>query len=78
MSVNSMYAVGKVKMSASKFHVGDESVQAQAKGNGEIGGYVLWQKLEPRSFWYFELIMGGSKMSAGSDGKVAWRQSASE
>ncbi|KAG1368645.1 hypothetical protein COCNU_14G011130 [Cocos nucifera] len=76
MSVNSMYAVGKVKMSASEFHVGDESVQAQAKGNGEVGGYVLWQKSP--DVWYFELIMGGSKMSAGSDGKVAWRQSASE
>ncbi|XP_008785983.1 uncharacterized protein LOC103704470 [Phoenix dactylifera] len=76
MSVSSMYAVGKVKMSASEFHVGDESVQAQAKGNGEVGGYVLWQKSP--DLWYFELIMGGSKMSAGSDGKVAWRQSASE
>ncbi|CAL9758129.1 unnamed protein product [Musa acuminata subsp. burmannicoides] len=73
-SVNSMYAVGKVKMSASEFHVGDQTVAA--KGSGEIGGYVLWQK-NP-DVWYFELIMAGCKMSAGSDGKVAWRQSASE
>lgn len=73
-SVSSMYAVGKLKMSASEFHVGNQTVAAKRKG--EIGGYVLWQK-NP-GVWYFELIMAGSKMSAGSDGKVAWRQSASE
>ncbi|XP_072952123.1 uncharacterized protein [Typha angustifolia] len=73
-SVHSMYAIGKVRMCASEFHMGDESVAA--KGSGEIGGYVLWQKSP--ELWYFELIMGGHKMSAGSDGKVAWRQSASE
>ncbi|XP_042431935.1 uncharacterized protein LOC122022427 [Zingiber officinale] len=73
-SVNSMYAVGKVRMTASEFHIGDQSVAA--KGNGEIGGYVLWQKSP--EVWYFELIMAGSKMSAGSDGQIAWRQSASE
>ncbi|CAL9767089.1 unnamed protein product [Musa acuminata subsp. burmannicoides] len=73
-SVSSMYAVGKLQMSASEFHVGNQTVAAKRKG--EIGGYVLWQK-NP-GVWYFELIMAGSKMSAGSDGKVAWRQSASE
>ncbi|KAM0951383.1 hypothetical protein DsansV1_C03g0024981 [Dioscorea sansibarensis] len=73
-SVQSMYAIGKVKMSASEFHMGDEHVSA--KGNGEVGGYVFWMK-NP-DLWYLELILGGSKMSAGSDGKVAWRQSASE
>lgn len=54
--------------------MGDEHVSA--KGNGEVGGYVFWMK-NP-DLWYLELILGGSKMSAGSDGKVAWRQSASE
>lgn len=75
-SLHSMYAIGKVKMSASEFHMGDQSVQTASNKQGEIGGFVLWQKTP--DLWYFELIMAGCKMSAGSDGKVAWRQSASE
>ncbi|KAF7030853.1 hypothetical protein CFC21_042300 [Triticum aestivum] len=73
--VQSMYAVGKVKMCASEFHLGDQTVTA-AQGRAEVGGFVLWQKCP--EVWYFELIMAGHKMSAGSDGKVAWRQSAAE
>uniref|UniRef100_A0ACD5VUM5 Uncharacterized protein n=1 Tax=Avena sativa TaxID=4498 RepID=A0ACD5VUM5_AVESA len=73
--VQSMYAVGKVRMCASEFHLGDQNVTA-AQGRAEVGGFVLWQKCP--EVWYFELIMAGHKMSAGSDGKVAWRQSAAE
>ena len=69
--VRSMYAVGKVRMCASEFHLGDQTVTA-AQGRAEVGGFVLWQKTP--EVWFFELIMGGHKMSAGSDGKVAWRQ----
>lgn len=39
---------------------------------GEIGGFVLWQK-KPE-LWCLELVVSGCKISAGSDGKVAWRQ----
>ncbi|EEE55427.1 hypothetical protein OsJ_03556 [Oryza sativa Japonica Group] len=73
--LQSMYAVGKVRMCASEFHLGDQNVTA-AQGRAEVGGFVLWQKCP--EVWYFELIMAGHKMSAGSDGKVAWRQSAAE
>eukprot|EP00267_Zea_mays_P027902 XP_008657199.1 uncharacterized protein LOC103636621 [Zea mays] len=73
--VRSMYAVGKVRMCASEFHLGDQTVTA-AQGRAEVGGFVLWQKTP--EVWFFELIMAGHKMSAGSDGKVAWRQSAAE
>ncbi|TVU35014.1 hypothetical protein EJB05_16879, partial [Eragrostis curvula] len=73
--VQSMYAVGKVRMCASEFHLGDQTVTA-AQGRAEVGGFVLWQKSP--EVWFFELIMAGHKMSAGSDGKVAWRQSAAE
>ncbi|KAF8406416.1 hypothetical protein HHK36_008503 [Tetracentron sinense] len=73
-SVNSMYAIGHVKMSASEFHQGDESVKS--RGNGEVGGFVLWQK-NP-DLWYLELVVSGCKVSAGSDGKVAWRQFSSQ
>ncbi|ONM37696.1 hypothetical protein Zm00014a_026496 [Zea mays] len=72
-----MYAVRRVRMRASEFHLGDQTVTA-AQGRGEVGGFVLWQKTPEVWFFEFELIMAGHKMSAGSDGKVAWRQSAAE
>ena len=73
----SMYAVGKVRMCASEFHLGDQTVTTvAAQGRAEVGGFVLWQKTP--EVWFFELIMAGHKMSAGSDSKVAWRQSADE
>ncbi|XXG45582.1 hypothetical protein AAC387_Pa02g0630 [Persea americana] len=73
-SVNSYYAIGKVRMSASEFQGGDESVHL--KGNGDIGGFVLWQK-NP-DLWSLELVVSGCKVSAGSNGKVAWRQMAAQ
>lgn len=73
-SVNNMYAIGKVKMSASEFHMGNENVHL--KNNTEYGGFVLWQK-NP-DLWYLELVVSGCKVSAGSDGKVAWRQFATQ
>ncbi|XP_028549104.1 uncharacterized protein LOC110098954 [Dendrobium catenatum] len=80
-SVQSMYAVGKVRMSSSEFHMGNDNSAAvppsiTRNGKGEIGGFVLWQK-NPE-LWFFELIMAGCKMSAGCNGKHAWRQSTSE
>lgn len=47
--VQSMYAVGKVRMCASEFHLGDQNVTAAGQGGrAEVGGFVLWQKT-PRS-----------------------------
>ncbi|XP_010262698.1 PREDICTED: uncharacterized protein LOC104601158 [Nelumbo nucifera] len=82
-SIDSMYAVGKVKMMALEFSTGDsnnnnrgngkKTVKVKSKGHGgEVGGFVLWQK-KPE-LWCLELLVSGCKMSAGSDGKVAWRQ----
>ncbi|KAL7147808.1 hypothetical protein ABFS83_06G133300 [Erythranthe nasuta] len=81
-SINSMYAVGKVKMAASEFLSGDDlslgnnskagKLKNMKNGRGEIGGFVLWQKRP--DFWSLELMVSGYKISAGSDGKVAWRQ----
>ncbi|KAM7272637.1 hypothetical protein ACFE04_027300 [Oxalis oulophora] len=73
-AMKSMYAVGQVKMQGSEMHKGDDSVRTQ--GNCEAGGFVLWQK-NP-DLWYLELIVAGFKVSAGSDGKVAWNQSFSQ
>lgn len=72
--VNSMCAVGQVKMAGSEMKEGDDSVHTG--GNSEVGGFVLWQK-NP-DLWYLELVVSGYKVSAGSDGKVAWNQSSSQ
>lgn len=77
-SIDSMYAMGKVRMTACEFSSGDES-NHKSKGSkgskhsgGEMGGFVLWQKRP--ELWCLELVVSGYKISAGSDGKVAWRQ----
>ncbi|CAK9138766.1 unnamed protein product [Ilex paraguariensis] len=85
-SIDSMYAMGKVKMTASEF-VADESLglgcnglsnskvmkmKSVRNGGGEVGGFLLWQKRP--DLWCLELVVSGCKISAGSDGKVAWRQ----
>ncbi|KMT18299.1 hypothetical protein BVRB_2g024610 [Beta vulgaris subsp. vulgaris] len=84
-SIDSMYAMGKVKMMASEFSAGeglsvhnpksDTNKVVKVKGmrhGGEVGGFVLWSK-KP-DLWCLELVVSGTKISAGSDGKVAWRQ----
>ncbi|KAK2398415.1 hypothetical protein QL285_048357 [Trifolium repens] len=73
-SLKSMYAVGQVRMFGSAMREGDDSVQPI--GRAEVGGFVLWQK-NP-DLWHFELVVAGFKVSAGSDGKVAWTQSSSK
>ncbi|KAL2541663.1 Protein of unknown function (DUF620) [Abeliophyllum distichum] len=78
-SIHSMYAMGKVKMAASEFVDGEDlslskgmKIKNLKHGPGEIGGFVLWQKRP--DLWSLELMVSGCKISAGSDGKVAWRQ----
>lgn len=57
-------------MRASEFHQGEQPVKQ--RNGSELGAFVLWTK-NP-DLWYLELVLFGYKMSAGSDGKVAWRQ----
>lgn len=78
-SIDSMYAMGKVRMAASEFCAGEGSLNKKVvkvknvrHGGGEMGGFVLWQKRP--ELWCLELVVSGCKISAGSDGKVAWRQ----
>ncbi|XP_041000497.1 uncharacterized protein LOC121246413 [Juglans microcarpa x Juglans regia] len=78
-SIDSMYAMGKVRMAASEFSAGEGSlnnevvkVKSVRHGGGEMGGFVLWQRRP--ELWCLELVVSGCKISAGSDGKVAWRQ----
>lgn len=77
-SVESMYAMGEVRV-GSEFSAGEECVSSKKMGKvkkvqmkGELGGFVVWQK-KPE-LWCLELVVSGYKISAGSDGKVAWRQ----
>lgn len=78
-SIESMYAMGKVKMAASDFCSGEKSLNSNKgvkvkslRSQGDMGGFVLWQK--GTELWCLELVVSGCKISAGSDGKVAWRQ----
>lgn len=84
-AVRSMYAMGKVKMSASELNSSDGANGGEGGGTGsgrkgsgkgmhgcEMGGFVLWQK--QADMWCLELVVSGCKISAGSDGRVAWRQ----
>ncbi|KAL5991626.1 hypothetical protein ACLOJK_012535 [Asimina triloba] len=84
-SIQSMYAMGKVAMAATEFCTGDSKSNNISASNKlvkvkkgrhhreeEMGGFVLWQKRP--DLWCLELVVSGCKISAGSDGKVAWRQ----
>ncbi|KAK7372446.1 hypothetical protein VNO80_05824 [Phaseolus coccineus] len=77
--VESMYAMGEVRVGTSEFSGGEECTSKKKmvkvkklKKKGEVGGFVVWQK-KPE-LWCLELVVSGYKISAGSDGKVAWRQ----
>ncbi|BAT81162.1 uncharacterized protein LOC124840506 [Vigna umbellata] len=77
--VESMYAVGEVRVGTTEFSGSEECVSKKKmvkvkkmQKKGEVGGFVVWQK-KPE-LWCLELVVSGYKISAGSDGKVAWRQ----
>ncbi|KAJ6413121.1 hypothetical protein OIU84_006014 [Salix udensis] len=70
-AVHSMCVTGEVKISASKFHEGDQTING--KSSEETGGFVLWQK-DP-DLWMLELLVSGCKVICGSNGKISWRHS---
>ena len=73
-SVNSMCAIGEVKISASEFYQSDLRVKVGT--TEEMGGFVLWQK-NP-DLWWLELVVSGCKVISGSNGKLSWRQSSNQ
>ncbi|XP_057787628.1 uncharacterized protein LOC131004888 [Salvia miltiorrhiza] len=73
-ALSSMCVVGQVKISASEFHQGDESVKT--KSNEQAGGFVLWQKNPDK--WCLEMLISGSKVISGSNGALSWRQSSNQ
>ncbi|CAN4122822.1 unnamed protein product [Withania somnifera] len=70
-SINSMYAVGQLHMAMSDIQ--QSGNQMNSKRTCEDGGFVLWQK-NP-DLWFLELVVSDCKVSAGSNGTVAWSQS---
>ncbi|XP_047974240.1 uncharacterized protein LOC125216542 [Salvia hispanica] len=71
--IKNAYTLGKVKMIASEFESATKVVKNRNAGRApESGSFVLWQ-MNP-DMWYVELAVGGSKVHAGSNGKLVWRR----
>ncbi|GLT91474.1 hypothetical protein SLE2022_093600 [Rubroshorea leprosula] len=67
-----MYAAGVVKMICCETEISSgKNVKTIGTRSGESGCFVLWQMLP--SMWSLELVVGGNKVLAGSDGKTVWR-----
>ncbi|KAM5586895.1 hypothetical protein ABKV19_005697 [Rosa sericea] len=67
-----MYASGMVKMVCCETEVSaGRNVKTLGTRSGESGCFVLWQMLP--GMWSLELVVGGNKVVAGSDGKTVWR-----
>ncbi|KAL0359359.1 UNVERIFIED_CONTAM: hypothetical protein Sangu_0785300 [Sesamum angustifolium] len=62
--VKNMYATGKVAM-------GMVNELSSAGTSQQNGCFVIWQMVPNK--WLIELVVGGHKVVAGSDGNVAWR-----
>ncbi|XP_010539570.1 PREDICTED: uncharacterized protein LOC104813603 [Tarenaya hassleriana] len=67
-----MYATGVMKMTCCETEIAaGKTVKTVGGGrNGENGCFVLWQ-MKP-GMWSLELLLGGTKLISGSDGKTVW------
>ncbi|XP_004303368.1 PREDICTED: uncharacterized protein LOC101293609 [Fragaria vesca subsp. vesca] len=68
--VRNIFATGKVNM-AMVADPGPGSSTSGATTISEKGCFVMWQMIPNK--WLIELVLGGHKIAAGSDGNVAWR-----
>lgn len=70
--VRNLYAMGGVKMTATEFETASEVVKARNVSKASASGsFVMWQ-MTP-NMWNVEMAVGGSKVHAGSNGKLVWR-----
>ncbi|KAG8371807.1 hypothetical protein BUALT_Bualt12G0001600 [Buddleja alternifolia] len=69
--VKNMYATGKVAMAIVDDHSSNGSTAGPNAGLPQKGCFVIWQMVPNK--WSIELVVGGHKVVAGSDGNVAWR-----
>ncbi|RZB91498.1 uncharacterized protein LOC114367384 [Glycine soja] len=65
-TVKNVFTTGKVTMD-----VVDELGSAGGSVNLEKGCFVMWQMVPDK--WQIELVLGGQKVVAGSNGAIAWR-----
>ncbi|KAL5739781.1 hypothetical protein ACOSP7_028673 [Xanthoceras sorbifolium] len=68
--VKNIFATGKVTMAMGD-EFGGSVVAGAAGGVSQKGCFVMWQMVPNK--WLIELVVGGNKVVAGSDGNVAWR-----
>lgn len=70
-SIKSSYIVGRVKMVSSEAEMATKACRNYSLKASETGCFVLWQMMPDT--WSVELVLGGSKVHAGSNGKIVWR-----
>ncbi|GLJ53686.1 hypothetical protein SUGI_1145340 [Cryptomeria japonica] len=68
-SIKSSYMAGRVKMVSTECEIAAK-VSRSNKAT-ENGCFVLWQMMP--DMWSMELVLGESKVHAGSNGKIVWR-----
>ena len=70
--MKNVYATGKVRMAmVDELGSGGSSAAVGTTGVSQKGCFVMWQMVPDK--WLIELVVGGHKVIAGSDGNVAWR-----
>ncbi|XP_024021602.1 uncharacterized protein LOC21397201 [Morus notabilis] len=72
--VKNIFATGKVTMAMGDHDLGSAGVSAAGAASSTVcqkGCFVMWQMVP--NMWLIELVVGGHKVIAGSDGNVAWR-----
>lgn len=70
-SIKSSYMVGRVKMISTESDIPTKACRNHSVKASETGCFVLWQMMP--DMWSVELVLGGSKVQAGSNGKIVWR-----
>lgn len=70
-SVRSSYVAGKVKMVSTECEMAAKVSRNNPLKATENGCFVFWQMMP--DMWSMELVLGGSNVYAGSNGKVVWR-----
>ncbi|XP_057529580.1 uncharacterized protein LOC130808138 [Amaranthus tricolor] len=72
MAVKNIFVTGKVTMTMlEEPSISGSSAVLVAAGETHKGCFVMWEMLPNK--WSIELVVGGHKVLAGSDGNVAWR-----
>lgn len=70
--VKNVFATGKVRMAmVDELGSSGSSTAVGPTGVSQKGCFVMWQMVPDK--WLIELVVGGHKVVAGSDGNVAWR-----